>query len=131
MGQDIAGDAFDPARHLYGGAPREREEHDPPGVGALHDQVGHAVCQGIGLAGAGAGDNEKRRRMIEAVLDGTPLFGIKRSEIRGGHRQQPRANHEDHQEAWDSPSLQMWHARRFALDKAGATCCDSALCCGF
>ena len=76
MGQDIAGDAFDPARHFYGGAPRECQEHDASGVGALHDQVGHAVCQRIGLAGAGAGDNEKRRRMIEAVFDGAPLFGI-------------------------------------------------------
>ena len=50
---------LDPAEHLGGGAAREGEQQDAPRVGAALDEVGDAVDERGGLAGAGAGDDEQ------------------------------------------------------------------------
>ncbi len=61
-------DALRPARHLQGGAAREREKQDPLGLRALEYQVRHPVREGIGLAGARAREDEERRRPGERRL---------------------------------------------------------------
>ena len=45
----LARDAFDPPGHLGRGAPGKRHQQDPPRVGALNDQMGHAVGEGVGF----------------------------------------------------------------------------------
>ena len=44
------------------GAPREREHEDARGIDAAHRQMRHAMRERIGLAGAGAGDDQQRTR---------------------------------------------------------------------
>ena len=58
----LAGDPLDPAGHLGGGAARKRHQQDAPRVGAVDDQMGDAMGQRVGLAGARAGDHQERRR---------------------------------------------------------------------
>ena len=70
-------DALDPPRHLGGGAAREGQQQDAARIGAAHDQVGDPVRQRVGLARAGAGDDEQRPCVM---LDGAPLLGIERGE---------------------------------------------------
>ena len=50
-----------PPDHDLGSAPSEREQKNPPGVCALFYEVNYAMGEGVGFAGAGAGDDEKRR----------------------------------------------------------------------
>ena len=72
-----ARDALDAARHLGGGAAREGQQQDAARIGAVDDQVGDAVGERVGLARAGAGDDQQRPGV---VLDGAPLLGIERGE---------------------------------------------------
>ncbi len=76
-----------------------------PGIGAVDDEVGDAVGKGVGLAGAGAGDDEKRAGHVrtpasDAVLGGTALLGIEAVEMvycRHEERPEPRGSrHPDH-----------------------------------
>ena len=86
VAQDLARDAFDPLCHLGRGAPRKRHQQDPAGVGALDDQMGYPVGEGVGLAGTRSRNDEQWCRgqsSRRAVLDGTPLFGIEGFEVRG------------------------------------------------
>ena len=53
-------DPFNPLCHLGCRPPRKRHEQDPPRVGAVDDQVGNPVRQGVGLAGTGTGNHQKR-----------------------------------------------------------------------
>ena len=81
-------DAPDAPLHLGGGAAREREEQHAAGVGPVDDQMGDAVRQRIGLAGAGPGNDQQRPGDVgtpagDAVLDRTPLLGIQGFKI--GH----------------------------------------------
>ena len=53
-------------------AARERREHDALGIGAAEDQMGDAVGEHVGLAGARARDHEQRLRafgVAGAMLD--------------------------------------------------------------
>ena len=89
---DLPRDPLDPARHLGGGAARERHQQDAPRIGAVDDQMGDAVRQRVGLARAGAGDDEQRqpRRAVllpDAVLDGPPLLRIEGLKVGGSHGQ--------------------------------------------
>ena len=80
----LAGDALDPSRHLGRGAARKRHQQDPPGVGAVDDQMGHPMREGVGLARPRAGDDQQRRGRQSsrgAVLDGAALLGIERVEV--------------------------------------------------
>ncbi len=48
----------------------------------------HAVRKRVGLAGAGAGNDQQWRDLIEspaAVFDRAALFGIERCEVGSGH----------------------------------------------
>ena len=56
-----ADDAARAARHLERGAAREGEQQEPLRRAALQHEVRDAVRQGVGLAGAGPGDDEERR----------------------------------------------------------------------
>ena len=76
------------ARSLNMGCRPAREGHqqDFAGIGAIDDQVGHPVRQGVGLAGPRAGNDEQwraRRRIVlpDAMLDSPPLFMIEFFEI--------------------------------------------------
>ena len=83
------GDPLDAALHLGGGAPREREQHDAARIDARHDQVGDAIGERVGLAGARAGNDEQRRNVVEsaaAMLDRAALLRIEFREIGGAHR---------------------------------------------
>ncbi len=85
---DACRDALDPARHLGGGAPREGEQQDAAGIDAVDDEMRDPMRQGVGLAGAGARDDQQRTSLgidRAAVLYGAPLIGIELDEISGGH----------------------------------------------
>jgi len=54
--------------------------------------VRHPVRQSVGLARAGAGDDQERRRLVQrvaAVLDGAPLFGVQFGESAGARGERP------------------------------------------
>ena len=79
-------DALDSALHLGRRAAREGQQQDAAGVGAVHDQVGDPVGERIGLARAGAGDDEQRTRDVgdrggHAVLDGAALLWVESDKI--------------------------------------------------
>jgi hypothetical protein len=54
-------DAFDPLGHLGGGTPRKRHQQDAARVGALDDQMGDPMGEGVGLSGSGSGNDQQRR----------------------------------------------------------------------
>ena len=78
--ENLAGDPFDAFRHFGRGAPRERHQQNPAGVGAIDDQMGDAMGEGVRLAGSGAGDDQQGRSDMavqrHAVFHGPALFGI-------------------------------------------------------
>ena len=83
----LARNPLDAFRHLGGRAARECHEQDAPRVGAVDDQMGNAVRQGVGLAGSGSGDDQQRREWSSsrrAMLDGPPLFRIEAFKIGSG-----------------------------------------------
>ena len=87
----LAGDAFDAARHFSRrrGA-RKVIKQDAARVGAVDDEVGDAVGEGVGLARAGAGDDQQRAADgigVDAMLYGAALLGIQALEVvdLGGH----------------------------------------------
>ena len=57
-----ADDALRAARHLERRAAREGQQQDALGLGALQNQMRDPVRQRVGLAGAGARDDEQRLR---------------------------------------------------------------------
>ena len=80
-------DPLDAAGHLVGRAAREGHQQDAAGIGAVDHQMRDAMRQRIGLARAGAGDNEQRASRCSAHPMGRrpPLVGVERIEGRGGH----------------------------------------------
>ena len=74
-------------------APREGRQHDAPGIGAAQDEMGDAMGEHIGLAGAGAGNHQQRRgavRITNAMFHGLALGVVQFAQRRGGGG---RANH--------------------------------------
>ena len=65
----LGDDAARPARHLQRGAADEGEEEDAFRGHAFEDQVRYAVREGVGLAGAGAGDDEEGVAMFEGEVE--------------------------------------------------------------
>ena len=68
------------------GAARECHHQNSPGIGAVHDQMGHPVRQRIGFAGSRACDDEQRRSwrtviLEHAMLNRLPLLNIESVEI--------------------------------------------------
>ena len=85
---DVGRHALDPARHLGGCAARERQQQDPAGIDAVDDEVPDPMGQRIGLARAGAGDDQQRAGVDEfrpAVFDGAALVRVELGQIGGGH----------------------------------------------
>ena len=60
LAHHLAGDALDTPCHLGGGAARKGHEQDTARIGAGDDQMGDAVGERVGLAGAGAGNDQQR-----------------------------------------------------------------------
>ena len=74
-------DPLDPADHLACGPARERHQQDAPRIGAIDDQVGDPVRQGVGLARPGAGDDQQGRGrfgppILDAMLNRLPLLRV-------------------------------------------------------
>ena len=70
-------------------AAREGRQHDALRVGARQDEVGDAMREHIGLAGAGAGDDEQRLRAVriaDAMLHREPLRVVQVSQGSGANR---------------------------------------------
>ena len=79
--QRLRGDALRPAQHLLGGAAREGQQQDSFGRDALEQQVRDAMRERIGLARAGAGDDQQRTgretgSTRRAICSGVILGGI-------------------------------------------------------
>ena len=85
-GQGARHDPLYPSGHLVGRPAREGHQQDAAGVGATHHQMRHPVRQRVGLARAGAGDDQQRPRRLfaRAMLGGAALVGIER--VERGHR---------------------------------------------
>ena len=87
--QRCRADALDATRHLGGHPAGEGEKKNAPRISAVQDEVSDAVRERAGLARAGAGDDEQRRRRSrrsicrDAEDDGRPLRRIELVEI--GH----------------------------------------------
>ena len=83
-------DPLDAFAHLRRGAAREGHQQDAAGIGAVDDQMGDPMGEGVGLAGAGAGNDEERRANVaasgHAVLHGPALRRIERLQISSGNR---------------------------------------------
>lgn len=80
-------DAVRAAHHLLRRPAREREQQDPLRRDPVDDQMRDPVREGVGLAGAGAGDDEQRARAPSAargftVLHRGSLGGVEMGEIR-------------------------------------------------
>jgi len=65
-------------QHLLRGPAGECQQQDRTGIDADIDEMGNAIDQRAGLAGAGAGDNQQRSldRRGRLVLSGVELFAI-------------------------------------------------------
>jgi len=72
---------IDTAHHLAGCSAGEGEQQDAAGLGAARDEVGDAVGERGGLAGAGAGHDEQR---AVAVRGGRALLGVEVGQQRVG-----------------------------------------------
>ena len=80
----LAGDALDTSRHLVGGTPREGQQQDAVGIGAVRQQMGDTVSQGIGFSGAGSGNNQQRITgliRIKAISRGVALVVIEAAKV--------------------------------------------------
>ena len=73
-----------PALHLRRRPARERQQQNALRIGAAADQVRDAVGERVGLAGAGAGDDQQRSAVLRlrtrAVLDRESLLGVEGGE---------------------------------------------------
>ena len=81
-------DALDAPGHLGRRAARKRHQQDAVGIGAVDDQMGDPMRQGVGLAGAGPGDHQQRPAtglVANAMLGRAPLVRIQLVEIGGEH----------------------------------------------
>ncbi len=85
VAHDLARDALNPAGHLARRTPGEGHEQDAPRIGAIHDQMRHAVRERVGFPGTGASDHQERWCIGRAhtMFNGAALLRIKRVEICG------------------------------------------------
>ena len=87
-----------PALHFRRRPPRKRQQQDALRIGALQHQMRDAVGERVGLAGAGAGNDQQRTIVLAAaspvaVLHREPLLRVQRREeifAAGGHRRARR-----------------------------------------
>jgi len=76
--EDARQNPFDSAGHLAGTPTRKGEEEDTPGIGAIDDEMGDPMGQGIGFARAGARNHQQRRGAVspDAMLHRAALLGV-------------------------------------------------------
>ena len=84
-------DTLHASRHLGRRPAGEGHQQNAARIGAIDDQMGDAVREGIGLAGSRPGDDQERRRrrpcvFSDAVFDGPPLIVVELLQIDSGHR---------------------------------------------
>ena len=77
---------FNPFCHFCRRTPRKRHEQNPSRIGAVDNEVGYSMCQGVGLAGTGTGNDQKRttRGAIpfrNSMLDGAALLSVEGIEM--------------------------------------------------
>ena len=65
---DLLADLLGAAGHRLGGAAREGQQQHAARIGAVQDQVCHPVRERVGLARAGAGDDQKGRARLQPAL---------------------------------------------------------------
>ena len=90
LARDLPRNPLDPADHLRRRAAGKRQEQNPAWIGALDNQVRHAMRQCVGLARAGARNHQKRfgeavGMRADAMFDGPSLFRIELGKVGGGH----------------------------------------------
>ena len=90
VAHDLSRDALDAPGHFGGGATRKGHQQYPAGIGTVDDQMGDPVCQGVGLSGTRAGNDEQRRTrcgvfLRHPMLDSSSLFAVEAFEISNGH----------------------------------------------
>src|ERR1700726_3943136 len=90
VADDLPHDALNAPGHFGGGATRKGHQQYPAGISTVDDQMGDAVCQGVGLSGTRAGDDEERRTrcgvfLPHPVLDSSSLFAVEAFKISNGH----------------------------------------------
>ena len=72
-------DGLRAADHLLGRAPRERQHQDARRIDAVQHEMRGAMRQRVGLAGAGAGQDQQRAGADALVLDaGVPKVAARR-----------------------------------------------------
>jgi len=67
-------DALNPALHLRGRTPREREQQDAARISAVDDKVGDTMRYGIGFAGARPGNHQEWASDIGTYRDNAMLY---------------------------------------------------------
>jgi hypothetical protein len=59
IAQCLPRNPFNSLCHLGCRSPRKRHEQDPSRIGAVDNEMGYSMCQGVGLAGTGTGNDQK------------------------------------------------------------------------
>src|SRR5262249_32273831 len=86
--EHVSRDAPGSALHVGGGAPRERQQQDAARIDSAHDEMGDAMRQRVGLAGARARDDQQGEggsEVVAAMLDRATLLVVEPLEIDRGH----------------------------------------------
>jgi hypothetical protein len=93
LAQRLRRDVLDAPAHFGRGAAREGQQQHAARIGAVDDEMRHPMGERVGLAGAGAGNDQKRAGIGQrrcAVLHGPALLRIEFREIRGRHGRPPK-----------------------------------------
>ena len=90
LAHDLRRNPLDPADHLSRRPAGKRQEENAAWIGALDNQVRHAMRQRVGLARAGARNDQERfgeavSQRPDAMFDGPSLFRIELGKVGGGH----------------------------------------------
>jgi hypothetical protein len=90
LARDLRRNPLDPADHLGRRPAGKRQEQNPAWISALDNQVRHAMGQRVGLARAGARNDQERVGAAislrpDAMFDGPSLLRIELGKVGGGH----------------------------------------------
>jgi hypothetical protein len=86
--EDAAGDALDALGHFGSRSTRESHQEHATRIGALDDEVRHAVRESVRFARSGARDDKERRTYCsvrpDAMLDRAALFRVQALQVAVG-----------------------------------------------
>ena len=90
LAHDLRRNPLDPPDHLGRRPAGKSQEQDAAWIGALDNQVRHAVRQSVGLARASARNDQERfggaiSQRPDAMFDDPSLFRIELGKVGGGH----------------------------------------------